>query len=122
MTDLADIALMAFADDGIVCLVVAAFASLIVTPRLKPGRVALATFIVCWAFPILMLAGAYDRTVAATALGHAVMSLPGDIVWLTVRFGGIYAVIAVLWRARLALHGQRPVARVEARGGAGSAP
>ena len=108
---------MALGGDGAWCLVAAAFASLLVTPKLRPSRVAVATFIACWAFPIAALAAPYGRDVALEAAGHAVLSLPADAVWLAARFGAIYAVVSLLWRARLALHGRRPVARVEAKAG-----
>lgn len=115
MTDLDDIFALAFGGQGAWCLLVAALASLLVSRKVRAGLVAGAAFLACWAYPFLALAGAYDRGVAGEAIMQALAALPQDAVWLAVRFGGIYAVVAVLWRARLALHGRKPVAKVEPR-------
>ena len=113
VSDIQDIYALAFGGGWAWCYLVAALASLLVTPKLRPSRVAWATFAACWAYPFVALAGAYDRAVAVEAATQALLSMPGDLVWLAVRFGGIYLIVSVLWRARLALHGRRPVARVE---------
>lgn len=115
MSDLADIAVLAFWGDGAACLLVAALASLLVGKRLPAARVALAAFLACWAYPLVMLAAAYPRAVAMEAAGQAVLSLPGDALWLGARYAGMHLTVALLWRARLALHGQRPVRRLEPR-------
>lgn len=116
MTDLADIGVMAFGGSGIWCLVVAALASLLVTTRLRPGRVTVLAFLLCWIWPFIGLASDFDRRIAMEAFGHALGALPGDAVWLIARFAGMYAVIALLWHARLALHGRRPVTSAAPRG------
>ena len=115
MTDLGDIARLAFGGDGAACLWWAALASLLVGKRLRAGRIALAAFVACWAYPIVMLAAAYDRTVALEALGYAIADLPRDAVWLAARFVGMVAVVEILWRARLALHGRRAAHGAEPR-------
>ena len=99
------------------CLLVAALASLLVSRRVKPAVVAGGAFALCWAWPIAALSAAYDGMVALEAAGHALAALPSDAVWLAARFAGMFGVIALLWRARLALHGKRPATVVESRGG-----
>ena len=115
MTDLGDIAALAYADEGAVCLIVAAMVSLFVGRRFKAGRAAAAAFAACWAYPFAALVGTYDSGVAMEAALEAARALPQDAIWLIARFAGMYVVIAVLWRARLALHGRKPVSKIEAR-------
>ena len=115
MSDLDDIFALAFGAQGAWCLLVAALASLLVSRKLKAGVVAGTTFLCCWLYPFAALASLYDRGVAGEALVQAVLALPQDAVWLAARLGGIYAVVVILWRARLALHGHKPVAKVERR-------
>ena len=115
MTDLGDIATLAFADEGVDCLVVAALASLLVGKRANAVWITLAAFLACWAYPLFALASQYDRGVAVEAATHALAALPTDAVWLAARFGGMLLVVTGLWRARLALHGRGAVAEIEAR-------
>ena len=115
MIDPADIIALAFGGQGAWCLLVAALASLLVSRKIKSGVVAGAVFIGCWAYPFVALAALYDPGVAGEAVIQALAALPHDAIWLTARFGGIYGVVTILWRARLALHGHKPVAKVERR-------
>ena len=106
---------LAFGGDGGRALWLPALASLLVTVRLRPGRVTLCAFALDRAIPYLGLWGEHGHEAVLASLAYQLSALPQDALWLSLRGLGFYAVIAFLWRLRLAVHGRRPVTQAQAR-------
>ena len=106
---------LAFGGDGARALWLPALASLFVTLRLRPGRVALLAFALDRAIPYAGLLSEHGREAVLASLAYQLSALPDDAVWLGVRALGFYAVVAFAWRLRLAVHGRRPVTQAQAR-------
>lgn len=90
-----------------------ALGSLLVSGRVRPWQVALLVFGLDRALPFWGMAEQYEPGVILAAFFGALAALPGDLPALLLRYGGVLAVVHGLWRARLALHGRRPVTKAE---------
>jgi len=88
---------------------IAGLASLLVTTRFKPWRIAVAAFLLDRLLPFWTMSRTYDEGTIRAAASHQLSTLPQDAVALGVRFLLLYFAIVLLWRLRLALHGRRPV-------------
>lgn len=115
MDDTSLLLTLAFGGDGGRVLWLPALASLFVTLRWRPSRVAVLAFALDRMIPYAGLWSAHGREAVLTSLAYQVSALPADALWLGLRFLGFYAVIAFLWRLRLAVHGRRPVTQAPAR-------
>lgn len=115
MTDPASLVAQAFAGSDLVRLAwMSALASLFVTSRLRPWQAALIVLAIDRALPFLAMAQAYEPRVVVAALFGALAEAPRDLPALLLRYAGTLGVVFALYRARLALHGRRPVTKAEA--------
>ena len=102
---------MAFGGDGGRALLIAALASLLVSTRWRATRVALGAFVLDRAWPLWALGAEFGGDAVLASVMWSLQTLPGDAIWLGLRAIAIYAVVAALWRLRLALHGRAPEIR-----------
>ncbi len=87
--------------------------SLLVSSKVRAWQVAVLVFLLDRALPFWDMASEYETDVVMAAIFGMLAELPADLPALALRFLGVYGIVALLWRARLAIHGRRPVTKAE---------